>query len=87
LKLSDLNVVPHPRGFQHKELFDNGYGVSVIPETDGVTYELAVLRHYEKRRAHLTYDTVITNDVIRYADVNAVDSLIEMIRLLPSAEE
>jgi hypothetical protein len=84
MKLSELNVRPHFRGFQHEALFENGYGVSVIPEEDGVHYELAVLEHEAKRKAHLTYDTVITNDVIRYATVNAVDTLIERIRNLPA---
>lgn len=84
MKLEDLNVHPHFRGFRHEALFDNGYGVSVIPEEDGEHYELAVLTHEKKRKAHLTYDTVITDDVIRYATVNAVDALIERIRNLPA---
>jgi hypothetical protein len=69
----------------HQQLFDNGYGISVVPEEDGVTYEVAVLEHSQGRKAHLTYDTTITSDVIRYATVNAVDTLIERIRNLPSA--
>jgi hypothetical protein len=83
MKLTDLKARPHPRGFMHQELFDNGYGVSIIPETDGVHYEVAVLEHAKGHRAHLTYDTVITDDVIRYCDVNAVDTLIDRIRNLP----
>jgi hypothetical protein len=35
MKLSELKVRPHPRGFMHQELFENGYGISVIPEPDG----------------------------------------------------
>ena len=84
MKLSELQVRPHPRGFMHQELFSNSYGISVIPEEDGVHYEVAVLEHVEGRKAHLTYDTVITNDVIRYATVDAVDTLIELIRNLPT---
>jgi hypothetical protein len=84
MKLEDLNVVPHFRGFRHEQLFDNGYGVSVIPEEDGEHYELAVLKHEKRRKAHLTYDTVITDDVIRYATVNAVDTLIDRIANLPA---
>ena len=45
MKLSDLNVHPHFRGFRHEALFDNGFGVSVIPEADGVHYEVAVMKH------------------------------------------
>ena len=84
MKLEDLKVRPHFRGFMHQGLFDNGYGISVIPEEDGETYEVAVLEHSQGRKAHLTYDTVITDDVIRYCTVNAVDTLIERIRNLPS---
>jgi hypothetical protein len=84
MRLADLKVIPHPRGFMHRELFDNGYGVSVIPEEDGEHYEVAVLEHSKGHKAHLTYDTVITDDVLRYCTVNAVDTLIERIRNLPS---
>lgn len=84
MNLSDLQVRPHPRGFMHQQLFNNGYGISVVPELDGATYEVAVLEHSEGRKAQLTYDTVITNDVIRYCTVNAVDTLIERIQSLPA---
>jgi hypothetical protein len=87
MNLADLQLFPHPAGFQHRELFDNGYGVSVIPESDGETYELAVLQHQEKRHAHLCYTSEITNDVIRFCTVGAVDELIERIRNLPPASE
>jgi hypothetical protein len=89
MKLEDLKIFKHPAGFQHRELFENGYGISVIPELDGEEdplYEVAVLTHNEGRRAHLTYETEITNDVIRYCTVDAVDTLIERIRNLPTVE-
>jgi hypothetical protein len=85
MKLADLQLFPHPAGFQHHELFDNNYGISVIPEADGETYEVAVLQHSQGRHAHLTYDTEVTNDVVRYCDVDRVDELIEQIRNLPPA--
>jgi hypothetical protein len=84
MRLANLKVIPHPRGFMHRELFDNGYGISVIPEEDGEHYEVAVLEHSKGHKAHLTYDTVITDDVLRYCTVNAVNTLIERIRNLPS---
>jgi len=90
VKLEELSLYPHPAGFQHKELFSNSYGVSVIPENvpgEEPLYEVAVLRHSEGKKAHLCYTTVITNDVIRYCNVNAVDTLIERIRSLPNPEE
>jgi len=85
VKLEDLNVHPHFRGFRHEALFDNGYGVSVIPEPDGEHYELAVLKHEKRQKVNLTYDTVVTDDVIRYCTVNAVDTLIDRIRNLPAS--
>ena len=84
MKLQDLKVRPHFRGFMHQDLFDNGYGISVIPEEDGEHYEVAVLEHSKGHKAHLTYDTVITDDVIRWCTVDAVDTLIERIRNLPA---
>jgi len=86
MKLNDLKIFKHPAGFQHKELFDNGYGISVIPEnvaSEEPLYEVAVYEHTQGRKAHLCYTTAITNDVIRYCDANAVDALIERIRNLP----
>lgn len=83
MKLEDLNVVPHFRGFRHEQLFDNGYGVSVIPEEDGEHYELAVLAHEERKKKQLSYTSAITNDVIRWCTVDAVDSLIDRIKNLP----
>jgi hypothetical protein len=69
----------------HQQLFDNNYGISVIPESDGVHYEVAVLQHSQGRHAHLTYDTEVSNDVVRYCDVDRVDELIEQIRNLSAA--
>jgi len=86
MKLSDLKLFKHPAGFQHRELFENGYGISVIPEniaSEEPLYEVAVLEHVEGQKAHLCYTSTVTYDVIRYCDVNAVDSLIELIRNLP----
>jgi hypothetical protein len=85
MKLADLRLFPHPAGFQHRELFDNNYGISVIPESDGETYEVAVLRHSQGRHAHLTYESGVTDDVERYCTVDQVDELIEQIRNLPPA--
>ena len=89
MKLEDLKLFPHPSGFQHKELFDNGYGISVIPEHEvgeDLLYEVAVLSQNEGKHAHQTYETGITDDVIRFCTVDAVDALIERIRSLPKAE-
>ncbi len=87
MRLADLTIYKHPAGFQAKALFDNGWGVSVLPELDGETYELAVLRHYDGKKVHLTYESGVTEDVIRYVTVNAIDSLVERIKSLPSTED
>ena len=86
MKLDDLHLFPHPAGFQHRELFDNGYGISVVPENvvgEEPLFEVAVLQHMEGKKAHLTYETEITDDVIRYCTVDEVDSLISRIQNLP----
>ena len=83
MKLSDLNVHPHPRGFRHEALFDNGFGVSVISEADGKHFEVAVMKHENRKKARLTFDTAVTNDVLRFCTVEMVDILIENIQSLP----
>ncbi len=83
LTLEDLDFYPHPAGFQARALLDNGYGVSIIPERDLEHYELAVIEHKEGAKAHLCYTTEITQDVIRYATRDAVQTLVERIRNLP----
>jgi hypothetical protein len=70
---------------ENKQLFENGYGVSVIPEADGETYEIAVLLHTNGKYVRLTYDTSVTNDVIRYASKSQTEEVIEQIRNLPAA--
>ncbi len=67
-----------------KQLFENGYGVSIIPEADGETYEIAVLLHTKGKYVRLTYDTPVTNDVIRYASKNQTEEVIERVRQLPA---
>ncbi len=83
MQLEDLDFYPHPAGFQARAYFPNGYGVSIIPERDLEHYELAVIEHKEGAKAHLCYTTEITQDVIRYATRDAVQTLVERIRNLP----
>jgi hypothetical protein len=83
MKLEDLNVFPHFRGFRHEQLFENGWGVSIIPESDGIHYELAVLAHEERKKKQLSYTSTITNDVIRMCTVDAIDTLTDRIKNLP----
>jgi hypothetical protein len=83
MKLEDLNVFPHFRGFRHEQLFENGWGVSIIPEADGIHYELAVLAHEQRKKKQLSYTSTITNDVIRMCTVDAIDTLTDRIKNLP----
>jgi hypothetical protein len=66
-----------------KQLFENGYGVSLIQESDGETFEIAVLSHKDRKYVRLVYDTGITSDVIRYSTNAEVIEVIERVRQLP----
>jgi hypothetical protein len=83
MTLEDLNLYPHPCGFQHLEYFPNGYGLSVIPELDGEHYELAVVEHADGAKAHLCYTSEITQDVLRYCTREAIWELRDRIQNLP----
>lgn len=81
MKLEDLQLFPHPAGFQHKELFDNGLGISVIPESDGVHYEAAIFVHEDKRNARILTDWDRDFDgVFRYLTVDQVEELIDRVK-------
>ena len=83
-KPSELQKMPHPGKSVYQELFDNGYGISVVSEADGSSYEVGVLKHIDQKWVGLTYETPITDDVIRFCSANIVDYLKEKIRNLPS---
>lgn len=76
MQLFDLQFLKHPAGFQAHKLFDNGYGISVVPESDGVHYEIAIYRHNNGKNRYVCYDSGLTNDVIRYATVDQVHDII-----------
>ena len=61
LNIEDLEFRPHKAGFQATAHFENGFGVSIIPEADLEHYEVAILKDNK-----LCYDTNITKDVLRY---------------------
>lgn len=52
--------------FPHREFYPNGYGISVVREPDGFSFEVAVLRHDGNGNFSIIYTTPITNDVLRY---------------------
>jgi len=87
MKFNDLMTFPHPAGLRRKELFENGYGISVIPEvtqSEELLYEVAVLTHNSGRYARITHDSGITNDVINHCTESSVDELILRISTLPA---
>jgi len=81
----DLNFKQHPtgKGIQAIEMFDNGYGVSVVqtPNTYGSEfglYEMAIL----DSEGHITYNTSITNDVLGYLSKEDVTKQMENVQKL-----
>ncbi len=82
MQLCDFDWRPHPAGFQAVGLFDNGFGCSVIPESDNIHYEVAVLAHENGNRSHLCYCSGITDDALRYLSVDDVHDIIARVRNL-----
>lgn len=67
----------HYPGFQAVAQFDNKFALSVLPESDGETYEVAVLRN-----GYYCGDSGITDDVLRYRTVDEVYELAMRVRNL-----
>ena len=76
MQLCDFEWRPHPAGFQAVGLFPNGFGCSVIPEPDGLHYEVAILRHKNGSHSHVDYHNGLTSDVFRYLTVDQVHDVI-----------
>jgi hypothetical protein len=87
MQLCDFDWRNHPAGFQAVGLFENGFGCSVIPEPDGVHYEVAVLRHKNGRHSYVCYDSDLTDDVFRYQTVDNVHSIIARARNLKAGSK
>ena len=79
----NLTEFPHFRGSRYERLFDNGYGVSVLVEEDGSSYEVAVLEHCWGEEPHLCYTTGVTDDVLRHCTFEGTVNLIERIGNFP----
>ena len=67
-----------------KELFDNNYGMSIIPEGDHLTYEVAILGHKDGMRPRICYDSGLTTDVFRYLTAQEVRDLTKQVQELPN---
>ena len=74
---NDFEFRPHFQGFQAVAKFDNGFGVSVIPEVDQKHYEVAVLRD-----GKLCYDSGLTEDTERFLTVSDVHNFVHRVRSL-----
>lgn len=84
-KFTPVSSTPHPSwdGSQHKYLFPNGYGASVIRSTysyggSAGLWELAVFGI----DGHLDYSTPVTGDVEGHLDDAEVEALLEQIESL-----
>jgi len=77
MNLSELTFHKHLAGFQATVRFENSYGLSIIPESDGATYEVAILKD-----GHITYESGLTEDVFRYVTVDSVDDIATVARSL-----
>jgi hypothetical protein len=82
MQLCDFDWRKHPAGFQAVGLFENGFGVSIIPEADNIHYEIAILRHKSRSHSYLCYDSGLTDDVLRWLTVDQVHSVIARARNL-----
>jgi hypothetical protein len=67
LDIPGLTFQDHRFGARGTVTFPNGYGLSIVPESDGKTYEVAVMRN-----GKLCYDSGITADVLRYLTVDSI---------------
>jgi hypothetical protein len=83
MQLCDFDWRKHPAGLQGVGLFENGFGVSVIPEPDNIHYEVAILEHRNGRHSHLCYTSGLTSDVFRWCDEDAVHDMVFRARNLP----
>ncbi len=77
MDLSDCTFYKHRAGFQAVAKFENSYGLSIIPESDGATYEVAVLKN-----GSITYESGLTEDVFRFVTVDSVDDIAAVARCL-----
>ena len=76
LSIEDLEFRPHKAGFQAVAYFENGWGVSVLPEADLVSYEVAILRHENGNHSHVSYESGLTDDVFRYLSRDEVHDIV-----------
>ena len=76
MRIEDMEFRKHPAGFQAVAHFENGWGVSILPEADYRSYEVAVLRHENGIHSHVTYESGLTDDVFRYLNRDSVHDVV-----------
>jgi hypothetical protein len=81
-------------GTQYLQIFDNGYGVSIIQHDfsyggDRGLWELAVIKKNSKNEDgwDICYDTPITNDVLGHLSENEVNNVVEKVKALNLASK
>lgn len=80
IDLETFDFYPHEAGFRAIGLFPNNFGVSVIPEADQQSYEVAVLDHNSRGHSQVCYTSGLTEDVFRYLTRDAVYEVVEQVR-------
>ena len=81
-------------GTQYLQIFDNGYGVSIIQHNfsyggDRGLWELAVIKKIENEEEgwDICYDTPITSDVLGHLSENEVNNVVEKVKALSLASK
>ena len=77
LTIPGLMFSPHPLGTRAHVTFPNGYGLSIVPESDGKTYEVAVMLN-----GAVCYTSGLTEDVFRYLGSDSVNDLAVVVEAL-----
>jgi hypothetical protein len=79
LEIPGLILQDHRFGARGTVMFPNGYGLSIVPEANGETYEVAITRN-----GKLCYDSGLNEDVFRYLTVDSVNDLAVVAANLPT---
>ena len=81
LEIPGLILQDHRFGARGTVMFPNGYGLSIVPESDGKTYEVAVMLN-----GAVCYDSGITEDVLRYLTVDSIRDVAAVAANLPTSK-
>ena len=80
MNYTDLDFRKHSfYGWQAVCQFENTFGLSIVPEADEETYEVAVTKN-----GTICYDSGLTEDVFRYLSRDSVNDLFHVTQSLPT---